>query len=158
MNSYAGTFAKSSLVAQMVKPLPTMRETQVQSLGWEDPLEKEMATHSSTLAWKFPWMEERDRLRSMGSQRVGHDWETAQHRTDLTTGFLTYYSLYPTMLNVKSLQHCSIFPILPPILCFTVVIHSLLLLHIANPIIQLLYTYIYIYIIHCYFCLKQLSF
>ena len=49
------------------------------------------------------------------------------------------------MLNVKSLQHCSIFPILPPILCSTVVIHSLLLLHIANPIIQLLYTYIYIY-------------
>ena len=51
-----------------------MRETQVQSLGGEDPLEKEMATHSSTLAWKIPWMEERGRLQSMGSQRVGHDW------------------------------------------------------------------------------------
>ena len=47
-----------SLVAQMVKRLPTMRETQVPSLGWEDPLEKEMATHSSTLAWKIPWTEE----------------------------------------------------------------------------------------------------
>ena len=53
--------------------LPTMRETGVQSLGQEDPLEKEMATHSSTLAWKIPWMEEPGRLQSMGSQRVGHD-------------------------------------------------------------------------------------
>ena len=57
----------------MVKHLPTMRETQVRSLGWEDPLEKEMATHSSTLAWKIPWTEESGRLESMGSQRVGHD-------------------------------------------------------------------------------------
>ena len=48
----------TSLVAQMVKHLPTMQETQVRSLGWEDPLEKEMATHSSTLAWKIPWTEE----------------------------------------------------------------------------------------------------
>ena len=51
-------------------------ETWVQSLGWEDPLEKEMATHSSTLAWKIPWVEEHGRLQSMGSQRVGHDWAT----------------------------------------------------------------------------------
>ena len=57
----------------MVKRLPTMRETQVRSLGWEDPLEKEMATHSSTLAWKIPWTEEHGGLQSMGSQRVGHD-------------------------------------------------------------------------------------
>ena len=49
---------RTSLVAQMVKCLPTMWETRVQSLGWEDPLEKEMATHSSTLAWRIPWMEE----------------------------------------------------------------------------------------------------
>ena len=56
-----------------VKHLPTMWETQVRPLGWEDPLEKEMATHSSTLAWKIPWMEEPGRLPSMGSQRVGHD-------------------------------------------------------------------------------------
>ena len=63
----------SSLVAQMVKHLPTVRETQVQSLGWEDLLEKEMATHSSILAWKIPWMEEPGRLQSMGLQRVGHD-------------------------------------------------------------------------------------
>ena len=53
----------------MVNYLPTMWETQVQSLGWEDPLEKEMATHSSTLAWKIPWMEEPGRLQSTGSQR-----------------------------------------------------------------------------------------
>ena len=62
----------SSLVAQMGKRLPIMRETQVRSLGWEDPLEKEMATHFTTLAWKIPWMEEAGRLQSMGSQRVGH--------------------------------------------------------------------------------------
>ena len=63
----------SSLVAQMVKHLPTMRETWVQSLGQEDPLEKEMATHSSTLAWEIPWMEEPGRLQSVGSQRVRYD-------------------------------------------------------------------------------------
>ena len=63
----------TSLVAQMVKCLPTMWETWVQSLGLEDPLEKEMTTHSSTLAWKILWMEEPGRLQSMGSHRVGHD-------------------------------------------------------------------------------------
>ena len=57
----------------MVKRLPTMQETRVRSLGWEDPLEKEMATHSSTLAWRNPWMEEPGGLQSMGLQRVGHD-------------------------------------------------------------------------------------
>ena len=56
-----------------VKRLPAVRETWVQSLGWEDPLEKEMATHSSTLPWKIPWTEEPGRLQSMGWQRVGHD-------------------------------------------------------------------------------------
>ena len=57
----------------MVKHLSTIRETQVQSLGWEDPLEKEMATQSSTIAWKIPWKEEPDRLQSLGLQRVRHD-------------------------------------------------------------------------------------
>ena len=61
------------LVAQRVKSLPTMRETQVRSLGRKDPLEKEMATHSSTLAWKIPQTEEPGKLQSMESQRVGHD-------------------------------------------------------------------------------------
>ena len=55
------------------KLLPTIQETEVQSLGWKDLLEKEMATHSSILAWKIPWMEEPGRLQSMGSQRVGHN-------------------------------------------------------------------------------------
>ena len=64
---------RTSLVAQMIKRLSTMRETQVQSLRWEDPLEKEMATHSRTIAWKIPWMEEPSRLQSMASQRVGND-------------------------------------------------------------------------------------
>ena len=62
----------ASLVAQRLKRLPGMQETQVRSLGWEDPLEKEMAVHSSTIAWKIPWTEEPGRLQSMGSQRVGH--------------------------------------------------------------------------------------
>ena len=60
-------------MAQTVKHLPTMWEIRVQSLGQEDLLEKEMATHSSILAWKIPWMKEPGRLQSMGSQRVGHD-------------------------------------------------------------------------------------
>ena len=66
-------FPGASLVAQMVKRLSAMQETQVRSLGWEDPLEKEMAAHSSILAWKIPWTVEPGRLPSMGSQRVGHD-------------------------------------------------------------------------------------
>jgi len=63
----------ASLVAQTVKRLSAMWATQVQSLGWEDPLEEEMATHLSTLAWKIPWMEEPGRLQSMWLRRVGHD-------------------------------------------------------------------------------------
>ena len=63
----------ASLVAQMVKNMPALQETQVLSLGWEDPLEKGIATHSSILAWRIPRTEEPDRLQSMRSQRVGHD-------------------------------------------------------------------------------------
>ena len=66
-------FGQASLVVQTVKHLPTLLETRVQLLGWEGLLEKEMATHSSILAWKILWMEESGRLQSMGSQRVGHD-------------------------------------------------------------------------------------
>ena len=61
------------LVAQTVKPLLTMWETRVWPLGWEEPLEKEMATHSSIIAWEIPWMGEPGNLQSMGSQRVGND-------------------------------------------------------------------------------------
>ena len=66
-----------SLVAQRIKRLPAMRETRVWSLGWEDPLEKEMATHFSILAWRIPWTEEPGGLQSTGSQRVGHNWATS---------------------------------------------------------------------------------
>ena len=68
---------RASLVAQRLKHLPAMWETWVQSLGPEDPLEKEMATHSSILAWRIPWMEEPGGLQSTGLQRVGHDWATS---------------------------------------------------------------------------------
>ena len=64
----------------MVKNLPAKQEMQVQSLDWEDPLEKEMATHSSILAWGIPWTEERGGLESMGSQRVRHDLATKQQQ------------------------------------------------------------------------------
>ena len=67
----------ASLVAQRVKYLPAIQETWVRSLGQEDPLEKEMATHSSTLAWKIPWTEKPGRQQSMGSQRVWHNWATS---------------------------------------------------------------------------------
>ena len=63
----------TSLVSQTVKYLPTMQETWVRSLGQEDPLEKEMSTHSITLAWRIPWTKEPGRLQSMESQRVGHN-------------------------------------------------------------------------------------
>ena len=64
---------RASLVAHSVKNLPAVQETQLRSLGWEDPLEKEMATHSSIPAWKISWMKEPSGLQSMGSQRVGHE-------------------------------------------------------------------------------------
>ena len=64
---------RASLMAQRVKQLPAIKETWVRSLGWEDPLEKEMATHSSVLAWRIPWTEKPGSLESVGSQRVGHD-------------------------------------------------------------------------------------
>ena len=68
---------RPSLVAQWVKSLPAVRENHVWSLAWEDPLEKEMATHSSILAWRTPWTEKPGGLQSMGSQRLGHDWVTS---------------------------------------------------------------------------------
>ena len=73
-----------------------MRETRVRSLGWEDPLEKEMAIHSRTIAWKIPWTEEPGRLQSMGLQRVGHDWATSLH-------FKATVRKYQSGLNSKSL-------------------------------------------------------
>ena len=93
----------------MVKHLPIMWETWVQSLGREDPLEKEMATHSSILAWKIPWTEDPGRLQSMGSQRVGHDWATffLSYVTDLQSHLvlvLTYSRVFPNVVRVKKLK------------------------------------------------------
>ena len=73
---YSFQYSWASLVAQRVKNPPAIQETWVQSLGWEDPLEKGMATHSNIMAWRTPWTEEPGRLQSMGSQRVGHDFAT----------------------------------------------------------------------------------
>ena len=78
----------SSLVAQTVKCLPTMQETWVRSLGQEDSLEKEMATHSSIFAWKIPWMENPGRLQAMGSQRVEHDWATSLLYMDVSYQYI----------------------------------------------------------------------
>ena len=90
------------VVAQMVKHLPAMRETQVRFLGQEDPLEKEMAIHSSILVWKIPWTEEPDRLQSMGSQRVGHDWATSLNLSNILC------------LHFGLLLHCQMFlPVKP---------------------------------------------
>ena len=83
--------SRDSLLAQVVKSLPAMRETLVWSLGQEDPLEKEPAAHSSILAWKTPWMEEPGGLPSMGLQRVGHDWATSPfHLSVGLASFPTY--------------------------------------------------------------------
>ena len=83
----------TSLVAQTVKRLSAMLKTQVRSLGREDPLEKEMVTHSSTMAWKIPWTEEPSRLQSMGSQRIGHDWVTS-HCSNKQTKNLVVLGLF----------------------------------------------------------------
>ena len=83
----------NKLVAQMVKRLPAMQETWVQSLGWEDSLEKEMATHSSTLAWKIPWMEEPGRLQPIGWQRVRLNLKTKQQQQIPNPAFNFFFRL-----------------------------------------------------------------
>ena len=90
----------NTTMAQRLKHLPAMWETWVRSLGWEDPLEKEMATHSSTLAWRTPWREEPGRLQSMGSQRVRHDWATSLH---FTSAFFIVQLSHPYMTTGKSI-------------------------------------------------------
>ena len=101
---------RATLVAQTVKRLPAMQETGVWSLGWEEPLEKEMAAHSSTLAWKIPWTEEHGRLQSMGSQRVGHDWATSLHFITLVKNFSADPpGLFHTSLWTKFHKKCFLF-------------------------------------------------
>ena len=92
---------RTSLVAQTVKRLPTMQETWVQSLGWEDLLKKEMGTHSSILAWKIPWMEEPGRLQSMGSQRVRRDWVNSLTHADDTTLMAESKELKSLLMKMK---------------------------------------------------------
>ena len=91
-----------SLAAQAVKNLPAMWETQVWSLGWENPLEKGMALHSSTPAWRIPWTEKPGGLQSMGSQRVGHDWATS-----ISLHFIYGIYIYIYTYVVYSKQCCS---------------------------------------------------
>ena len=96
------------LVAQKVNNLPAVQETRVRSLGWENPLEKEMATCSSILAWEIPWTEEPGGLQSMGSQRVRHDWGT---NTSILPFFNQWSSyLWHWLITCKSLNLCT-FPI-----------------------------------------------
>ena len=89
---------QTSLVAQMVKHLPMMQETWVRFLGGEDPLEKEMATHSTILVWRIPWTEKPGRMQSIGSQKVGHDWRDLACRHTLMYILFFIY----TCLNVSS--------------------------------------------------------
>ena len=112
----------TSLVAQMVKRLPTVQETWVRSLGQEDLLEKEMATHSSILAWKIPWMEKPGRLQSMGSQRVGHERVTSlSHKINygpklkiLSFSWSTVCSLTTTEINRASGVRANFYPVPGP--------------------------------------------
>ena len=125
MIMYTLLISGASLVAQMVKHVPTILGTRVRSLGREVPLEKEMAIHSSFLAWKIPWTEEPDRLQSMGSQRVRHDWATSLHFTSvlLISGPQSYVTfLWRKLLDIfldfrfiSSLKHFPCF--LPEVTC-----------------------------------------
>ena len=99
-----GLRAWASLVAQTVKNLPAMQETQIQYLGREDPLEKEMATHSSTLAWRILQREEPGGLQSTGSQKVRHDWVT--NIFTVTLSVLSLVSLYLKISGKKILNTC----------------------------------------------------
>ena len=100
-------FLRASLVTQTVKHLPTMWKTRVRPLGQEDPLEKEMATPSSILAWKIPWTEERGRLQFMGLQRVGQDWATSLSFLSLSP--LPFASLlFSAICNVSSENHIAV--------------------------------------------------
>ena len=93
----------ASLVAQLVKCLSAMRETWVQSLDQEDPLEEEMATHSNILAWRMPWTEEPGGYSPWGSQRVGHDWVT---NTFAFHYEYTYYFIDIVILNYNFVFFC----------------------------------------------------
>ena len=95
----------SSLVAQVVNRLSTMPETRIRSLAREDPLEKEMAIHSSTIAWKIPWAEEPSRLQSMGSKRVRHDWMTSLTYSSFNLPFLiSFYWKHTSYFSLATMK------------------------------------------------------
>ena len=98
---------RAFLGGSAVKNSPAMQEMQFQSLGWEDPLEEEMATYSSILAWEIPWTEEPGRLQAMGLQRVGHDWVTSLHFTSTLKKtkinmYLKYLYIYWNQTDILS--------------------------------------------------------
>ena len=97
-----------SLVTQLVKNLPAMQETLVRFLGWEDPLEEGMATHSSIFAWRIPWTEKPGRLQSVRLQRIGHNWSTAfQVNSEGTWSYICVFSVIQscsTLCNPLGLQ------------------------------------------------------
>ena len=107
MNFMPNPISMDFPVAQTVKNMPMIQETRVQSLGWEDPLEKGMASYSSILAWRIPWTEEPVRLQSVGLQRVRHDWVTNTHililqqsknpNTNITVGNKSPAALFQAM-------------------------------------------------------------
>ena len=109
--------AGASLAAQLVKNPPAMQETLVRSLGWEDPLEEGMATHSSILAWRIPWTEEPGGLQSMGWQRIRHDWATKHSSTELEKHltllcflilFLFFRIRCHSLLNISFVERTSV--------------------------------------------------
>jgi len=111
---------RASLVAQMVKNPHAMQETEVWFLGREDALEKEMATHSSILAWRIPWTEEPRRLQYMGSQRVGHNWSNLAHTENKTkkrreTRAKFIFNLESTQEHVKACRHERLSELVTPI-------------------------------------------
>ena len=131
-------------MAQIVKRLPTMRESRVQSLGWEDLLEKEMATHSSILAWKIPWTEKPGRLQPVGLQRVRHDWATYDLR--LIALVSTKHQESAIGLPMSPPRWTSLSPPSPahPLSCYPALNF---LSHVANS--HWLLFYIYPYIFQC---------
>ena len=99
----------ASLVAEMVKNPPAMRETWAWSLGWEDPLEKGTATHSNILIWRIPWTEELSRQQSMGSQRVGQEWATSKKKKESQIEVYfqvldAFYYILKHYLKIKNLE------------------------------------------------------
>ena len=111
-----------------------MQETQVRSLGWEDPLEKEMASHSRTIAWKIPWTEEPGRLQSTGSQRVGHDWATSL--SDIRVASSAYLRLLVFLLAIL-IPACASSSTTFCMMCSTYKLNSFLILKTFNFYIKL---------------------